>query len=374
MTRDPLDPDQVLAGPAGATPQRAGPPDDDVPHPASTVQEPPAAPAQSGVQLLTLEDLAALPSPRWLIDGVLPAGVLALLHAEAGAGKTFVAVSMGLAVAADVPWHGETVDGGPVVWLAAEAAYDVADRAAAWQALHPDADPSGFLTVPGGVALNSDQQVAELLAALRPVQPALIVVDTLALSIPGSDENSAADIGEVLGRIRWLIAETGATVLLVHHDGHNNAGRARGSSALPGAVDTRLSVSKPSHGVHRLTCKKQRSAPEFAPITFRLVEAGGESAHGVPRVALQRDDSSSDGWRPTVLMERVSRALEQHVELTTRQLREHVSGRREYVKQAADQLVAEGYVEIVSGPRGGQVHRVVAPFRDEAADAAGGAL
>ena len=77
---------------------------------------------------------------------------------------------------------------------------------------------------------------------------------------PG-DENSAADIGAFLNSVDMLRDETGAAVVIVHHAGHGDKTRARGSSAIRAAVDVEYSLTKTPEGV-TLECTK---AKDFEP-------------------------------------------------------------------------------------------------------------
>src|SRR6516164_6122263 len=60
----------------------------------------------SRYELLTPADLAALPAPSWMIENILPKNSLAVLYGEPGSGKTFVALSIALSIAAGHNWCG----------------------------------------------------------------------------------------------------------------------------------------------------------------------------------------------------------------------------------------------------------------------------
>jgi hypothetical protein len=73
---------------------------------------------------------------------------------------------------------------------------------------------------------------------LRP----LIVVDSLIAFLEG-DENDAAAMRRFMNGLRWL-ADTGATVVPIHHDGKSETARDyRGSSDIKAAVDQAFHVS-----------------------------------------------------------------------------------------------------------------------------------
>lgn len=76
-------------------------------------------------------------------------------------------------------------------------------------------------------------------------------------------------------------------------------------------------------------------------------------------------DVSGDGFRPTFLMERVSRYLEIQTDPVSRnQIEQAVEGKASAVRVAVDRLVQEGFVERTSGKRGSILHTHRKPFRE----------
>ena len=71
---------------------------------------------------------------------------------------------------------------------------------------------------------------------------ALIVVDTLAVTFGGGDENRPDDMGLYIGNVLHMREATGAAVLIVHHGGKDQEKGMRGHSALKGALDAELVV------------------------------------------------------------------------------------------------------------------------------------
>jgi RecA-family ATPase len=87
-------------------------------------------------EVLSDSDLEALPDPSCVVDDVLLAKALAILYGLPGAGKTFVALGMGLAIATDKPWCGRATAPGHVVYVVAEGVGGVAKRIRAWKQAH----------------------------------------------------------------------------------------------------------------------------------------------------------------------------------------------------------------------------------------------
>ncbi len=67
-----------------------------------------------------ITDILSLPDPEWLIENLLVKGSFAVLFGAPGVGKSFLALSWALSLAAGKPWLDRAVIGGPVVYIAAE--------------------------------------------------------------------------------------------------------------------------------------------------------------------------------------------------------------------------------------------------------------
>jgi hypothetical protein len=224
------------------------------------------------LQLLTDTELEALPPPTFLVDDLLVERSFAVLFGSSGCGKSFVALDLALAVAAGRSWHGRTVRQGPAVYIAAEGGAAFQKRVAAWKAQHGLAQiPDARFLLHAANLLNPDD-VKELLGAIGSLltPPVLVVIDTLARSMDGGDENATKDMNAVVAAVDGIRTTVGCAVLLVHHTGHTNHDRSRGASSLSCAVDTEMRLTKTA-GNRTLRCTKQKDWAEFPPIELRLV-------------------------------------------------------------------------------------------------------
>ena len=233
---------------------------------------------EQGVALLTVEDILAMPDPSWLVDGVFPDSGLGVLFGPSGVGKSFVTLGVALSVASGVPWLGHRVEQRHVVYIAAEGVDGMKKRLEAWMALHPTADLTRMRFVTSAVNLLDADQVGKVDQALDtlPERPGLIVVDTLARSMVGGDENSARDVGVFIDHADLLAR--GDLIVVVHHTGHDGEAE-RGSSALPAAADVRVKV-KPSTDPGRsdefeLRCEKLKDWAEWDPLKLELRASAG---------------------------------------------------------------------------------------------------
>jgi hypothetical protein len=113
--------------------------------------------------------------------------------------------------------------------------------------------------------------VAEIQAASGQ-RPAMIVVDTLARNF-GGEENAAEDMGAFVANLDIFLRKSGewdATVLIVHHSGHGDKSRGRGSSVLKAAVDAEFALTKDESRVVRMEATKMKDAEYPEPVAFKL--------------------------------------------------------------------------------------------------------
>lgn len=92
--------------------------------------------------------------------------------------------------------------------------------------------------------------------------PNLIVIDTLARNFYG-DENSTGEMGLFINHINdHLRIPFECVVLIIHHSGHKEKGRARGSTALRGGVDFEYQVEKAKEDkmLVKMDCTKLKDA------------------------------------------------------------------------------------------------------------------
>jgi hypothetical protein len=203
---------------------------------------------------------------RWLVQDVLPVAPLAMLYGESGSGKSFAALDIAMSIARGVAWRGHAVERGRVVYVAAEGAGGFAMRLRAY-ARHHEVALDGLDVVADGPNLLERTDVKALCQSIGPA--ALVVIDTLAASAPGANENASEDMGRALKAAGDIHRATGALVLLVHHAGKDASRGARGWSGLRAAVDAELEVSRDGDA-RTLKITKQKDGADGAVHTFTL--------------------------------------------------------------------------------------------------------
>jgi hypothetical protein len=222
------------------------------------------------VALLGFEQLREQPDPRWLIDGLVPDEGLAVMFGASGSGKSFVALDWCLCVASGHPWFGHAIERpGFTVYVAAEGRCGVKPRVEAWWRAHgrPDLTRARFLLDAVNLRNPAEMRTLRDELATLPERPRLLMIDTLARSMPGGDESAARDMGEAIAALDSLQVDVRT---IVHHVGHNGS-HERGSSALQGAADLRVKIEREARSRQRtLTCEKCKEATEWEPIMLSL--------------------------------------------------------------------------------------------------------
>jgi hypothetical protein len=219
-----------------------------------------------------LRDLVKRPPASWLIAGILPHEEINMLYGASGAGKSFVALDMSLAIARGVPWRDLAVKRGAVGWIAAEAEGSLRNRYIAYCKKHDlNVDTlDNFAVLGAGVNLSDTVSIQMLADSAARFAPALIVIDTLAAASAGANENSS-DMAVILANCRLVYRVTGATVLLVHHSGKNEDLGARGWSGIRAAVHAELHVCKRDSDTREIAITKMRDGEEGPRFPFKLL-------------------------------------------------------------------------------------------------------
>lgn len=215
----------------------------------------------------------------WLIEHWLVRNTLAGLVGPSGAGKSFLAIEWACRVATGSRWIGNPVASGAVFYLAGEGQQGIRKRIAAWENHYAIpvagkplflADNLPFLTdqlQAGGTVAAIEEEADAIFFQEGAPEPALIVIDTVARAMGGANENSAEDMGKLVSSMDWLRDRFKACVLAVHHTGHGDQGRARGSSAFLAALDSEF-LMKPNDPQVTLSVTKGKDWEKPAPLVL----------------------------------------------------------------------------------------------------------
>lgn len=230
-------------------------------------------------RMLTPAQLRDRPPPTWLIEGLLTVDSASWLIAAPGSYKSFVALDWAGHVAAGRPWMGRNVLPGSVVYLLAEGAGGMGPRIRAWEQRNGPM-PANVYFLPMPVQIGREDHWAAFIEACARLGPVLVIGDTQARITVGLDENDNTAMGEVVEAIERLRRATGACVLLVHHTGRNGQ-HARGASAIDGAQDVELRLTRTADRRATLVIDKSKNAADDVSVALELFLCeldGGDSS------------------------------------------------------------------------------------------------
>ena len=264
------------------------------------------------IKLRTLGELSNTPPPTFMIADYIIEKSFAVVFGQPASYKSFVVLDWALSIAHGADWNGRPTQQGIVVYLALEGQSGVTNRAEAWhrdRKLSMDDVPFYAVTHPISMADAEAADVALLSEAVKDMlgddSPCLFVVDTLARSFGGADENSATDMGIFVRNCDILREQFDCTVLAVHHSGKQTEKGLRGSSALLGAVDSAISLERKAE-TQQVCVKnpKQKDVEEAEPLWLEAREvAFVREAFGQEQTSLVLDvmenAPSSDRKAPT---------------------------------------------------------------------------
>jgi hypothetical protein len=221
--------------------------------------------------------------PEFVIAGLVETESLAAIFGKPGSGKSFIALGMAASVASGTPYHGRDVLQGPVIYIAGEGHNGLKRRLTAWERHHGVSLAAAPLHFSKRATNLSEPAAADaVIAAIESVAqaegkpPRLVIVDTVARNFGAGDENSTKDMTAFVSSVDTIKGRfPGCSLVLVHHTGHGEGDRARGSSVLLGALDAEFRVEL-SGDTTTLQGTKSKEGAIPPPIGFKAhtVEIG----------------------------------------------------------------------------------------------------
>jgi len=249
---------------------------------------------RAGVMMTVSSLVARSRSPRRPVFGTMvERGVVSLIAAAPGTGKTMLSIQVVCAVASGKDWAGFSVPThGLVVYLNAEDSGDevarrfdaaivagLLDAEAAKRIFVVNrADHQRFMAKASGEIIVTEYG-HWLRDAVAEIQPVLIVIDPMAMT-HSLDENSNADMAALTGYFASLATFGNAGVLVVHHagkDGKAGLGAARGASSIVASVRSMWHLYAPSEAGQsdlsvQLACVKSNHHPTGSTYSFRRAQ------------------------------------------------------------------------------------------------------
>lgn len=316
--------------------------------------------------ILTEAEYLDRPTRAWQIKGFVQDRSLVGIVGDFGSFKTFVAISMAKSIAHGLPWMDYDVKQGVALYVAGEGGTAIQKRLKAFNRHHGVGASPDFFMLPDAVAMIQGGQVDALIDAIRalPQVPTFIVLDTLARHFGPGNENTQEDMGRFVDAVGRLQSEFGATVVLVHHN--NKQGEYRGSTALPGALDTMIQITAEKGGV-TLGCEKQKDSEPFPTLRLKKVvvaiDGGADLGDGdvldfdqaTSLVFVPTGNAPGDDETPSVRLTKVERsalvALRDSIygDLTQTKWAALAGVSAGAMTKLADRLVRDGYVSYTGG-------------------------
>lgn len=213
------------------------------------------------------------PPMRWIVKGVLPRAEMVVLYGESGAGKSFLALDLTAAVTRGIEWRGKKVQKGRCVYIAAEGAGGFRQRLRAYAHANSCALaelPAVIADAPNMLEPADAAAVTRALTDWAKANPIdVVVIDTMAATAPGGNENGAEDMSKLIQHGKFIHSKTGALVIWIHHAGKDPTKGARGWSGLRAAADAEIMVAR--NGDYRLAmATKQKDSVDGEKWPFKL--------------------------------------------------------------------------------------------------------
>lgn len=330
----------------------------------------PGVDGSAGDYLCFADLYASDPEPiQWLMPPIAAGGRVTTLYAPGKAGKSLIAMEVALALATGrgaLLRHGQS-GREPVHVLYIDQEQTVEDwRDRSMQMGYGPDDAHlldeylHVLSFRAWAPFDTPAGGAQVMASARATSARLVIIDTISKVVAGEENSNDTHQNLYRCTIAQLKA-AGIAVLMLDHTGKDLERGARGGSAKTDNVDLayRLTVRAqdrltltPTHVRFRDPATTQplplrREATPLAHVEDSWGAAGGEVV----------------GFRPTGLMERLSRLLGATPGLSKTEALDLVRGRAEYKRQALALLIAEGYVRDERGPHNKAVLAEIRPYR-----------
>lgn len=225
--------------------------------------------------------LESLTPPEYVVEGLFEMQSVVGVVGPPESGKSLLLQEIALCVALGLPWHGRRTKRGLVVYLAGEGQHGLRKRFQALETRYRDqleGEIVHLATAKVGTSLIDPMELVRVEESIAKAveshqQPlVLLIIDTLARFIAPGDESKAMDMGAYLTAIDALRGDAAAVSL--HHPGHGEATRARGSSSFKAGLDAEFSVACDAlSNTVTMSCQKMKDGEKPAPFSFKIERA-----------------------------------------------------------------------------------------------------
>lgn len=289
-------------------------------------------------RLVPLKDIRPILDGSWLIKGFMPRVGTGLIYGASQTYKSFIAIDVLMAIAAQRNAWGEAKikNPGAIVYVCAEGVGGIRNRISAARIKHqiPEDADLPFYLIEGRARLGVDQSdKEELLDSIRRQVPegvkiAVVIVDTLSQSLGGGEENgSGTQI--FLGHMTDISLAFDCVACAVHHVGKGDTETPRGHSSLEGNPDFQWLIKKVEKMHTRLTLKKMKDGKNDRSFDVHLevVELGkDEDGDKVTSLVIKEITEAAEGVQTKSAT--ISKSEAFFFEIMTRVMADHSSSDR----------------------------------------------
>jgi hypothetical protein len=227
------------------------------------------------------------PELDWLVPGVIHRGSKGLIVASPKAGKSMIALDLGVALACRQSWLGQPCLSRPVktAIISREDGPGLTKKRVGQFARARNVDMQTldewlrFNTYEQkrSFSIESDADIEEIVKWLKQEAIEFCIFDVLNI-LHGADENSNTAMTQVMKRFDTIKAESGADIAIIHHDKKDSAvgnKKPRGASAIDSWWEWKVSISPDAeHEQVKEVYFGSKAIQSHAPVTIEFREDG----------------------------------------------------------------------------------------------------
>jgi hypothetical protein len=211
---------------------------------------------------------------EWLVDKLIPRHGVFMAFGDPESCKSLWFQGMGFCIAAGLDFDGRATTQTKVVNYVGEGAEGLQVRYRALEIYHGVETDQLFNSEDPAMFMDSDytDEIINDLLALGGV--GLVCIDTLHRNFGNGDENTSKDFGLFMNNIDRLRKTVGCAVVIIHHSGHGDKSRSRGSSSIRGSLDAEFCVTKKDDFV-TVSCAKMKNFSRSKmnlPLNYKMKE------------------------------------------------------------------------------------------------------
>jgi putative DNA primase/helicase len=249
---------------------------------------------------------------NWLVDGILERGANGVIVAEPKVGKSWLAADLAICLALGVDFLGRKVPRAVKVAFVSREDNPSLTRWRLCALFRAKVAPSpehveayaknlwiNTREQSKQLLLDNDEQLAELMADLRIVQPEFLILDVLN-TLHRKDENDNSEMRQVFERLDGIQREIGCAIGLCHHYNKTGSGsmtmRMRGSSAIAGWCEWMigLEIEDPATKVRKAQFELKAAQP-LDPVRWRISSGLGTAELKLESERKESGDESDAG-------------------------------------------------------------------------------